>query len=180
MLRFARNCKQRSSLDLKFLHNIQIHLKNTSPYRFVFKFEVKFVNLSRRNPYHENDKFKICGATAPDKPARSAATSHVQWGRWGFLRRCASNCKQTGAGLPLAVASAMARRKGKGRSTLASLCLLPSPYGLETATLVAASPKAANAERKAEQTVSSSACSCESQAKQSLFRLPRKRKTKKF
>ncbi|WP_157752386.1 hypothetical protein [Campylobacter rectus] len=27
------------------------------------------------------------------------ATSHVQWGRWGFLRRCASSCKQTGAGL---------------------------------------------------------------------------------
>jgi len=73
-----------------------------------------------------------------------------------------------------------ARSKGKGRSILASLCLLPLPYGLETATLVAASSKAANAERKAEQTVSSSACSCESQAKQSLFRLPRKRKTKKF
>ena len=53
-----------------------------------------------------------------------------------------------------------ARSKGKRHSTLASLCLLPSPYGLETATLVAASSKAANAERKAEQTVSSSACSC--------------------
>ena len=30
-----------------------------------------------------------------------------------------------------------ARSKGKGHSTLASLCLLPSPYGLETASLVA-------------------------------------------
>nr|WP_314998869.1 hypothetical protein [uncultured Campylobacter sp.] len=34
------------------------------------------------------------------------ATYHVQWGWRGLLRRCASSCKQTGEGLPSAVASA--------------------------------------------------------------------------
>ena len=49
------------------------------------------------------------------------------------------SCKQTGAGLPPAVTSAKARNKRKGRSTLASLRSLPSPYGFETASLIATS-----------------------------------------
>ena len=56
----------------------------------------KFINLAsnfaHRDPHLENVNLKTCGATAPDKTAHSAATSHVQWGRWGFLRRCASSC----------------------------------------------------------------------------------------
>ena len=51
------------------------------------------------------------------------------------------SCKQTGAGLPPAVTSAKARNKGKRHSTLASLRSLPSPYGLETASLIAAPQK---------------------------------------
>ena len=66
----------------------------------------KFINLAsnfaHRDPHLENVNLKTCGATAPDKTAHSAATSHVQWSRWGFLHRYACNCKQTGEGLLLA------------------------------------------------------------------------------
>ncbi|EKU10229.1 hypothetical protein CSUNSWCD_1103 [Campylobacter showae CSUNSWCD] len=58
--------------------------------------QISASNFTHRDPHLENAKFKICDAAAPNKPARSAATSHVQWGWWGFLRRCASSCKQTG------------------------------------------------------------------------------------
>ena len=47
-----------SSLGTKFASK---HLKSshdTSPYRFTLKFEAKFVNLSRRDPYLKNAKLK--------------------------------------------------------------------------------------------------------------------------
>ena len=92
-----------------FLRNIQIHLKilRLDFLRSNLKSNLaKFANFTHRDPHLENVNLKTCGATAPDKTAHSAATSHVQWGYRGFLRRCASSCKQTGAGLLLAVASA--------------------------------------------------------------------------
>ena len=54
--------------------------QNTAPYRFALKFDIKFVNLSRRDPHLKNVNLKTSGAVAPDKTAHSAATSHVQWG----------------------------------------------------------------------------------------------------
>ena len=32
---------------------------DTSPYRFTFKFEVKFANFTHRDPHPENAKFKL-------------------------------------------------------------------------------------------------------------------------
>ena len=64
------------------------------------------------------------------------ATSHVQWGRWGFLPRKARSCQSRRGRFCFAVAR-QSRSKGRRRSTLASLRPLPSPYGLETASLVA-------------------------------------------
>ena len=54
--------------------------------------------MSRRDPHPENVNLKTCGATVPDKTAHSAATSHVQWGRWGFLPRKARSCGADGGG----------------------------------------------------------------------------------
>ncbi|EET79351.1 hypothetical protein CAMSH0001_1629 [Campylobacter showae RM3277] len=60
-------------------------------------------NFTRQDPHRKIDKFKfatLCVSKAVS-PHLSRAVGLV-----GFLRRCASSCKQTGAGLPSAVASA--------------------------------------------------------------------------
>jgi len=45
--------------SLAFVVSASSKGKNTSPYRFTLKFEVKFTNFTRRDPYPENAKFKL-------------------------------------------------------------------------------------------------------------------------
>ena len=123
----------------------------------------KFVNLTsnftHRDPHLENVNLKTCSTLALSHPFNFSftryemATSRPYEERAVGLERVSASqtrsCKQTGAGLPPAVTSAKARNKRKGRSTLASLRSLPSPYGLKTASLIAAPPKAASRRREA-------------------------------
>ena len=60
------------SLGTKFTSKHLKSSRDTSPYRFAFKFEGEFANLGVIGPINLNLR---------------AATSNVQWGRWGFLLR---------------------------------------------------------------------------------------------
>ena len=104
---FAPAATYMVSLSRKNCNNIKNHLAMLCLIVLRSNLRVKFAKFGFKfyapRPVLRKHKFKICSATAPNLPARSAATSHVQRGRWGFLRRCASSCKQTGEGLPLAV-----------------------------------------------------------------------------
>ena len=51
----------------------------------MFKSEVKFENLGRRDPHRENVNLNTQRVSAEFRPARSAATSHVV-GVGGLLR----------------------------------------------------------------------------------------------
>jgi len=58
---------------------------DTSPYRFMFKFGVKFANLSHRDPHLENVNLKTCGAIASNLTCTQCSNFSRRRG-WGIVK----------------------------------------------------------------------------------------------
>ena len=107
----------------------------------MLKFEVKFANFIHRDPYLENANLTLLKFIKPGdalfEEQSYVATYNVQWGWWGFCVAALVTASRRGRVClrQLRVRSSTQRKRAL---YLASLRSLPSPYGLEIASLVAA------------------------------------------
>ena len=85
LLRFARNCKQRSSLGTKISAQHSNPSQNTSPYHFIFKFvNFDFSFLWERKGFYLQ-------SVVPSSPKPSPTPLHVQGGDTALLAQSVAN-----------------------------------------------------------------------------------------
>ena len=95
-LAYAQFCfKTRKIISRYFALSLYIQILKSN-------LQISASNFTHRDPRLKNVNLNLRRDSVKFKPARSAATSHVQWGRWGFgcgrgdaLLRFARSCKQT-------------------------------------------------------------------------------------